>query len=292
MKQKEWLVFSLLVLLGSRGGAQEMILQLPGGAGVEMVWIEAGSFQMGWALDEDEEEDEDEINPADQQPQHQVTFSRGFWLGKFELTQGQWESVMETRPWEGQPSIDNAPDNPAVFLSWEDMQQFVGRVSQARGDSLVRLPTEAEWEYACRAGTTSRWAHGASPTRLRDFAWYSRNAWDVGERFPHPVGTRAANPWGLFDMHGNVWEWVGDWYGPEYYDESPLLDPKGPAQGLTRVVRGGGYESPAEEVEVTFRRSARPGAVSSLFGARLLFLGPMASSIEPETWGQVKSQRP
>ena len=160
-------------------------------------------------------------------------------MGKYEVTQGQWESVMGTRPWQGQNYVRSGSDYPAVYVSWEDAQEFIRRLNVPLGSNVYRLPTEAEWEYACRAGTTTRWFFGHSYSQLTHYAWYWNNAWDVGEKYAHSVGTKRANRWGLYDMHGNVWEWVQDWYGYNYYHYSPSVDPQGPSSGSGRVIRGG-----------------------------------------------------
>ena len=211
----------LAVLLANRteGQTQQITIELPGGVSLSMVWIEPGSFRMGdldeFEEDPDEVEERDELDEffdveeeqsendprvADQLPEHTITISSGFWLGRFEVTQSQSESVMETRPWESLPSTQRDPDRPASFISWNDAQLFVARLNEAAGDSLYRLPTEAEWEYACRAGVEAWWSSGGRLSLLAEHAWYERNAWDMGERFVLPVGTRQPNPWGLFDM--------------------------------------------------------------------------------------------
>ena len=113
---------------------------------------------------------------SDEGPQHEVTISKGFYLGKYEVTQGQWQAVMGTTPWSGQSYVQVDADNPAVYVSWNDVQSFVQALNEAAKDSLYRLPTEAEWEYACRAGTTERWSFGDDESKLKDYAWYDVNA--------------------------------------------------------------------------------------------------------------------
>jgi formylglycine-generating enzyme required for sulfatase activity len=191
-------------------------------------------------------------------PQHEVTISQGFYLGKFEITQGQWEAVMGTTPWSGKDFVQSNPNHPAVWVSWDDMQEFIGRLNEAAGEELFRLPTEAEWEYAARAGTTTRWSFGDDESQLGDYAWYFANAWDVGEQYAHEVGMKLPSPWGLYDMHGNVWEWCQDWWGTNYYSSSPSVDPIGPATGEARVLRGGGYFNIAQRVRSADRGMGRP----------------------------------
>ena len=212
---------------------------LLGGASLEMVWIPSGTFMMGSPSSEAGRDD-------DEGPVHEVKISKGFYLGKYEVTQGQWEAVMETTPWRGEDYVRTGSAYPAVYVSWNDAQEFIGRLNAAVGSEVYRLPTEAEWEYACRAGTITRWSFGNVESQLTHYAWYDANAWDVGEKYGHRVGTKRPNPWGLYDMHGNVWEWVQDWYGD--YSSSSVADPTGPSAGSDRVVRGGDFYNDAQYV--------------------------------------------
>ena len=222
---------------------------LPGGASLEMVWIPAGAFTMGSPWSEDG-------RGTDEGPVHEVTISKGFYLGKYEVTQGQWEAVMGTTPWRGEDYVRSGSDYPAVYVSWEDTQAFIGRLNSAAGSEVYRLPTEAEWEYACRAGTTTRWSFGDDESQLTYYAWYDKNKNSELDT-AHRVGTKRANPWGLYDMHGNVWEWVRDWYYDNYY-RSSLVDPLGPSIGSDRVVRGVAYDYLQSEARLV-RSAARDG---------------------------------
>ena len=239
-------------------------VSLPGGATMEMVWIEPGTFTMGSPSSEPGRGD-------DESPQHEVTISRGFYLGKYEITQGQWESVMGTRPWEGKSQVQENPNHPAVWISWNDMQAFIAALNAAEDPDVYRLPTEAEWEYACRAGTTTRWSFGEDESQVRNYAWCQENAWDVGEGYAHAVGTKLWNPWGLYDMYGNVYEWCQDWYGA--YPSGPQTDPTGPVSGSRRVLRGGAYHTYARTMRSAFRNIHLPGDRESGFGARLVRQG-------------------
>jgi formylglycine-generating enzyme required for sulfatase activity len=184
---------------------ETLTVNLPGGVAMDMIWIEPGTFLMG-------SPESEQGRGENEGPQHEVMISRGFYLGKFELTQEQWEGVMETSPWSGDKGNDKYDvqeqrDHPAVYISWNDVQEFVHRLNVAAGDSLYRLPTEAEWEYAARAGTATRWSFGEDESRLGDYAWYEKTAAHAQLGYGQPVGTKLPNPWGLYDMYGNVWEW-------------------------------------------------------------------------------------
>jgi sulfatase modifying factor 1 len=183
------------------------------------------------------------------------TISQGFYLGKYEITQGQWERVMGTRPWEGQDYVQSSPTHPAVYISWEDVQDFIRRLNQASGATIYRLPTEAEWEYGCRGGTTTRWSSGNSEELLKQYAWFDKNAWNVGNKYGHAVGSKRPNPWGLYDMHGNAWEWVQDRYGA--YNSESVTDPQGPSSSSHRVIRGGNVNFPLSTCDQRVPTEAR-----------------------------------
>lgn len=237
-------------------------LSLPGGAKLDMVWIEPGTFTMGSPGSEP-------LRSPDEGPQHGVTISRGFYLGRYEVTQGQWESVMKTRPWSGhgEEAVEDL-DCPAVYVSWDDAQEFAHRLNAAAGDSVYRLPTEAEWEYACRAGTGRRWSCGDDEARLREYAWYWMG--NFGAARLREVGLKSPNPWGLYDVHGNVREWVYDRYSPDYYGHSPGVDPMGPESGADRVTRGGYWRDEARYVRSASRLHHAQDDGVALIGFRLL----------------------
>ena len=246
---------------GSHGG--ELVVSLPGGAEMEFVWISPGTFQMGSPNSE-------AGRNSNEGPVHEVEISQGFYLGKYEITQGQWESVMGETPWSGESYVQSNSSHPAVYISWEDVRRFAAKLNSEAGEAVYRLPTEAEWEYACRAGTQTRWSFGDDEFALGSYAWYRDNAWDAGEQYAHAVGTKLPNPWGLYDMHGNVWEWVNDWYGTNYYNSSPSVDPPGPSSGSYRVFRGGAFYYVAQSLRSALRDNASPGGRYYGLGARLL----------------------
>jgi formylglycine-generating enzyme required for sulfatase activity len=172
--------------------------------------------------------------------------------------------VIQTTPWQGWPHTRSAAANPAVEISWHDVQHLIHTLNQAAKDSVYRLPTEAEWEYACRAGTTERWSFGDDEAQLGDYAWYFDNA----EDYAHAVGTRRPNPWGLYDMHGNVYEWVQDRWGS--YPSGVQTNPVGPSAGSSRVFRGGDFSRGAQNARSAYRGGYSPDNHSIYVGARLL----------------------
>ena len=214
---------------------------------MEFVWIPAGEFRMGSTSREADD---------DEQPLTQVRISRGYYLGKHEVTQGQWQAVMGSNP----SRFDECgPDCPVEGVSWDEVQEFIRRLNAQAGGQRYRLPTEAEWEYAARAGT-----RGDRYGNLDAIAWYEDNSGDS----THPVGQKAPNAWGLHDMMGNVEEWVADWYG--VYPGGSMTDPRGPGSGRVRVNRGGSWLDEAEQCRATGRSINSPGFRIFFLGFRLL----------------------
>ena len=174
-----------------------------------------------------------------------VTLTKSFRLGKYEVTQGQWKSVMGTEPWKGLAEVQADKDCPATCVSWNEATEFCEKLTaierkagKLKANEEYRLPTEAEWEYACRAGTETAFSFGDDESKLGEYAWFDGNAKNVGEQYAHKVGLKKPNPWGLHDMHGNVWEWCSDWYDGKLIGG---VDPIGPEEGSSRVLRGGGW---------------------------------------------------
>lgn len=194
---------------------------------------------------------------------------------------------MKTRPWVGKDWVRESPNHPAVYISWNDVHAFIARLNQAEGSAVYRLPTEAEWEYACRAGTTTQWSFGDDESQLKNYAWYDANVWNMGEGYAHAVGVKRPNPWGLYDVHGNVWEWCQDGYGP--YSSSAQTDPTGPTSGSERVVRGGSFGNGSRIVRSAFRAGLLSDDRHGTLGARLLRMQDHSTSIRTSTWGQIKN---
>ena len=230
---------------------------------MEFVKIPAGSFMMGTpkeqldAIAGDNKDYRGWIE--DETPQHRVTISKPFYMGKYEVTQAQWKAVMGENP-----SRFKGDDRPVENVSWEDVQQFIQKLNEREGKEVCRLPTEAEWEYAARADTTTVYSFGDNASQLGDYAWYGENSGST----THPVGDKKPNAWGLYDMHGNVWEWAQDWYGP--YTAEAVTDPSGPATGAYRVIRGGGWDRSARGARSARRYWSHPGYRSDDLGFRCL----------------------
>ena len=264
-------IFCLAFLLVSTGHAADR--QLKNSIGIEFVLIPAGSFLMGSA-------DDDREASRDETPQHRVTIRQSFHLGRYEVTQAQWEAVMGGHPFAlprsnsfyhlpGMAERLRKPNNPAT-VSWHDAQEFVRRLNQKESHARYRLPTEAEWEYAARAGTTTSYSFGTDARNLSRYAWFGE---DFTSGSTHAVGQKEPNAWGLYDMHGNVWEWTQDGYGERYYAESPATDPAGPATesgNAGRVVRGGSWHVTGDGWRSASRRQYAPDYRGISIGFRLV----------------------
>jgi len=234
-----------------KGGGATKTLRLPGGATMEMIYVAPGSFTMGSPGSLGSLGSEWEGGRDSDETQHRVTLTKGFWLGKYEVTQKQWESVMGRNP-----SDSKGEDLPVENVSWDDCQEFIRKVN-AHLNCGARLPTEVEWEYACRAGTTGSYAGTGI---LDSMGWYRGNS-------THSVGQKEPNAWGFYDMHGNVWEWCNDWY--DGYPSGDVTDPRGPASGSYRVLRGGGMCYDARDCRSANRSGLYSGTCSGNFGFRL-----------------------
>ena len=221
--------------------------------GMTFVSVPGGTFEMGCS-----EGDGDCF--ADEYPRHTVTLSP-FRISTCEVTQGQWEAVMGRNP---SRYYRCGSDCPVETVSWNAVQVFINRLNRRTGRGY-RLCTEAEWEYAARAGAATRYPCGDDARCLDESAWYDNQ----GNYSPAPVGLKEPNAWGLYDMCGNVWEWVADRYADDYYGQSPAIDPQGPERGPYRVFRGGGWYVSPGYCRVSCRRFYLPDAVYNSVGFRL-----------------------
>ena len=226
--------------------------------------IPAGTFLMGSPAGEPDREDKEH--------QHEVTISKAFYMQTTEVTQGQWKALMGTEPWKGQEFskyVKEGTNYPAVYVSWDDAITYCKKLSEKEGKTY-RLPTEAEWEYACRAGSKTTWNFGNDQNALGDYAWYANNAWDIGEKYAHQVGLKNPNAFGLYDMHGNVWEWCYDYYGQNYYNQSREKNPTGPESGSHRVFRGGSWRFGIPLTRSAYRARLSAGYSHGMDGFRLV----------------------
>ena len=221
----------------------------------QFIWVEEGQFIQGF-----------DVGYDDQRPAHKVSFTGGFELSKFEVTQAQWEAVtglnIRKQRDQADPSLPlkgEGPDHPVYYVSWDDIQAFIVLLNEADSSYVYRLPTEAEWEYACRAGTTGDWAGN-----LEMMAWYRGNS--GGET--HPVGSKNPNAWGLYDMHGNVWEWVQDFHAP--YPTGSVIDPLGSSTGTLRELRGGGWYCGTPGLRSGLRYGRKPTDRHAAIGFRIV----------------------
>ncbi|MDP6778006.1 MAG: SUMF1/EgtB/PvdO family nonheme iron enzyme [Candidatus Latescibacteria bacterium] len=287
----------------SGSGSRTLTVGLPGGVALELVRIEPGTFLMGTTetqkLNLKSRQLWQDLYYKDELPAHKVTLTRAYYIGIYEVTEGQWKSVMsqQQRPYHG--------DRPVMNVSWEDVQEFLDKLNTSAGAASYRLPTEAEWEYACQAGAETLWSFGDIERRLQSYAWYY-DPTNVSEgRYvettngsagnnsggnsgilisttyvpPHylgpsrrqEVGGKKPNPWGIYDMHGNVSEWVQDRYSEGYYRTSPKTDPTGPGtQTGYRVVRGGCYSQGASWLRSACREPIKPSEGFDTIGFRLV----------------------
>ncbi len=268
---------------------KELTIDLGSGLKMEFVLIPAGSFLMG-----------SQNGPRDERPVHRVVISQPFYMAKCELSQGQWEAVMGkderltelTKLWEGNRDTI-APNKVMVGLSWNACQDFIAALQKKVAVSLretkhplseraghrFALPTEAQWEYACRAGSTTDFHFGDDVSMLGEYSWFEGNMIWPGKhgnasRAHYPdVGQKKPNQWGLHDMHGGVWEWCQDWYDPDYYLRSPPVDPAGSETGGFRVVRGGSWFRYGQYARSAYRRFFHPEADGDYVTAYILDFG-------------------
>ena len=243
----------------AKGESKNFTISLSDTVDLNMIWIEPGTFIMG--------SPEDELGRYDTEVQHEVTLTKGYWMGKYEVTQAQYEVIMGTNPSDGHdvgygnPVYGIGDDYPVCFVSWDDAMDFcakltaiekeAGRLPEGYG---YTLPTEAQWEYACRAGTTTALNSGKNLSdiykcsEMDEVGWYGYNSDGMSQR----VGQKQPNAWGLYDMHGNVMEWCLDWYTWSY-PTSAVVDPMGPETGVRHLIRGGSWDNPATQCRSAYR---------------------------------------
>jgi formylglycine-generating enzyme required for sulfatase activity len=255
------IVTLLLAALGTAPGcaveaAKDLTLDLGNGVAMRLVLVPEGTFLMG--------SPNDEPGRSDDEAPHQVAISDPFYMAVTPVTVDQYAQFMhETKRWHVSPPLAPTGAQPVVNVSWEDAYEFCDWLSWKTGTSAA-LPTEAQWEYACRGGTATPYHGGANIEALAQAGWYAGNS---GGR-PHAVAQKQANAWGLYDMHGNVWQWCADWYGP--YPAADQTDPAGPGQGSARVLRGGAWSADPRNCRSAYRGRAAPGFVADNLGFRVV----------------------
>jgi formylglycine-generating enzyme required for sulfatase activity len=252
---------------------------------MKLVLIPAGEFEMGTAPTATEAPGKKptgtkEPRPRDkfpgETPPHRVKITRPFLLGACEVTQSEYQGVTGANPshfalrGDGRQKVgrQETARHPVESVSWPDAIEFCRKLSELPAEQsagrVYRLPTEAEWEYSCRAGTVAPWYCGDDEAALADFAWLR----PLSDQATHPVGQKKPNAWGLYDMHGNVFEWCSDWFSPDYYAQSALENPTGPASGLEHVIRGGSWWNLPKDCRCA-ARVAWPADGSNLIGLRV-----------------------
>jgi len=230
--------------------------------GIKLVQIRAGSFMMGSPASEAER--------SAHENQVRVTLSSDYWLGATEVTQGQWTTLMGTEPWKGEVYVKEGSNYAASNISWDDAASYIQKLTDRERQSGTlpsgyeyALPTEAQWEYACRGGQSTAYSFGDDAGQLAQYAWFDKNGYDFGEKYAHEVGKKKANAFGLYDMHGNVNEWCRDSYVDKLTGGTNVFNENG---GSNRVFRGGCWYYPA-----AYCRSADRAGVSSV--SRRSYLG-------------------
>jgi len=225
-------------------------VDLGGDVQMDFVLIPAGTFQMG---------SDEYTGEGDESPIHKVIFTHAFYLGKYEVTQAQWTQLTGTNP-----SRFKGPNLPVETVSWHDCQKFLA-LFREKTSHAASLPTESQWEYACRAGTTTPWSFGATDVQMNDFAWNGENS----KATTHAVGTKKPNAWGLHDMAGNVWEWCSDCYQKRGYPTGETTDPQGPTTGDAYVSRGGAWGDNSSMIRSAVRNCAGPEVANQGLGFRI-----------------------
>jgi formylglycine-generating enzyme required for sulfatase activity len=229
---------------------------------MDLIWCPPGTFTMGSPTTE--------AGRGTNETEHNVSLTQGFYLGKFEVTQAQYEAVMtgNTNSLSADPSQFKGDNRPVEKVSWDDAQVFLTRLNEQQAGNLpagwsYALPTESQWEYACRAGTTTVYSWGDS------IAGMNANYNSSGYSQTRDVGHYAANPWGFFDMHGNVWEWLTDRYASTYPVDNPVVDPRGPSLGSSRVFRGGSFSNDETNLRSAFRNQRSQDYLNKNIGFRI-----------------------
>ncbi|MGF7036212.1 formylglycine-generating enzyme required for sulfatase activity [Paenibacillus mucilaginosus] len=261
MKMKSFLLLCLVILgIASLGlmylypsmsaKSQTESMDIGHGVTMEFVLIHPGSFTMGSSL---------HTGVGDEAPEHRVTITKPFYMGIYEVTQEQWQELMGNNP-----STFKGDQAPVDSVSWDEAQRFIVKLQEKTGRKFT-LPTEAQWEYAARAGTSTAWDFGDNESLLGEYAWFGDNSGGA----THPAGQKKPNAWGLHDLYGNVQEWCRDWYAAPY-PQGDAADPQGPKSGESRVLRGGAWGDDYTMVRSAYRNAAGADAKTPGIGFRVV----------------------
>ncbi len=244
--------------------APPSMLSFTNSIGMTFNYIEPGRFLMG-----------SDNGDRNEKPAHEVIITKGFYMQTTEVTRGQWYSIDRTCPWHYNretfyvfPDYIDGDKLPAMVISWNDAQDYISMLNLNDRSMNYRLPTEAEWEYACRAGSTTAYSFGDDAGDLGKYAWYNKNTHHAGEGYVHAVAQKKPNAWGLYDMHGNAYEWCQDWVGS--FSWFPVTDPTGPSSGQSRVIKGGNIDFSGWNCRSANRFGLGPRAKKPFMGFRLV----------------------
>lgn len=263
--------------------ARQLALDLGKGVTMKLAFIPAGKFKMGNNLSAEETTRRyggkgQEEKLADEYPCREVTISKPFFMGIHEVSQAEWSAVMGTEPWKEKTQTVSGDDYPASWVTSYDAIEFCKKLSEKTGRK-VSLPTEAQWEYACRAGSETAFSFGDDASKIDDYAWHWGNARNAGEAYAHRVGQKKPNAWGLYDMHGNVWEVCSDWYDKDFYAKAPGVDPENTTETALRSTRGGSWHNGARVNRSSCRSSwTGPGYVHYNYGFRVVVAADSAAN--------------
>ena len=266
MKTVKDLVFLTCLMAGVLAFSYFMAVMLSNkpvdnSVGMKFIKVSPGSFKMGSPENED--------GRYNRETSHWVTITKDYYIQTTEVTQAQWIAVMGTKPWDGRNNVKVGDNFPATYVSWDDCKEFVKKLNEKEKTDRYRLPTEAEWEYACRAGSKGPYGFSGTALDLDKYGWFNENTVKINENYPHKVGLKKPNKLGLYDMHGNVWELVQDWYGEELPEGT---DPVGPESGAYRVTRGGGWTNAPKHCTSEARTRIEPDDDFPETGFRLVFM--------------------
>ena len=267
MKNLFWCVGAGLLINGHTLWCAEAAKSLTNSVGMEFVRIPSGKFQMG-------SPDSEAGRHAQEGPVHEVVITKDYYLAKTEVTQAQWEKVMGGATWKENENFKMegayglGPDHPVYYVSWEEAQLFLKKLNELETGKVYRLPTEAEWEYAARAGTNSAYSFGDDSKELNAYAWTEKNSKESSQA----TAQKQPNPWGLYDIYGNVWEWVldKDGEGDDTYPDTPQVDPTGAKEGEGYRKRGGSFRKDASYCRSATRGANGPDVREDDLGFRVL----------------------